>query len=357
MNFYEILTTEYSDKWTEYLERLPSDQQDIYFTPEYYRLYEELGDGRAKCFVYVKEKDLALYPFLLNNVNDLGFQLDKEYSDIQGAYGYNGIITSNRHREFINGFYETFDHYCKENNIIAEFTRFHPLLKNEAFSKNHLAVTANRETVAADLTKDYSLIWESEYSSVNRNMIRKAGKMDYQIRILENPTDEDLDSFIEVYHHTLKLINAPEYYFFNRQFLFNTFARLQGQAFLLHVTDGNNKILASSVFMHHGDYFHYHLSGRSDKADNSVNNFLLDQALRFAKGRGAKFFHLGGGRSQALNDSLLKFKSNFSKLRLSFSIGKKIHNELIYNEVIRQWETKYPEKMGAYKKMLLRYRY
>jgi hypothetical protein len=45
----------------------------------------------AKCFVYQKGSNITLYPFLINSVNALGYNLDKEYFDIQGAYGYNGV--------------------------------------------------------------------------------------------------------------------------------------------------------------------------------------------------------------------------------------------------------------------------
>ena len=84
---YKILTLGEKEEWAKSLEKLPIDQQDIYYTPEYYALYEKNGDGQAICFVFEKDKDIALYPFLINSVNDLGYELDDEYFDIQGAYG------------------------------------------------------------------------------------------------------------------------------------------------------------------------------------------------------------------------------------------------------------------------------
>lgn len=354
---FEILDTKKSTQWNEYLARLPIEQQDIYFTPEYYKLYEELNDGQAKCFIFEKDESLALYPFLVNSVNCLNYSLDKENYDIQGAYGYNGIVSSTRDQGFINEFYWTFFQFCNENNIIAEFARFHPLLENESFSRNNMTVIKDRETVGIDLTKDYSDIWVSEYTSKNRNMVRKAIKHGYKLEILNNPKAEDLDRFIEIYYNSMLAVNAEQYYFFKRYYFTNIFKYLSKNAFLFNVVDPACGVICAAIFFKYGNYFHYHLSGRKNDSDNSVNNFLIDRALDFAKKEGAKFFHLGGGRSTSPDDTLLKFKKNFSKQTLPFYIGKKIHNQSIYNQVTEQWSYKYPEKVESYKNYFLKYRY
>ena len=64
---YRILTLNEKKEWSISLEKLPVDQQDIYYTPEYYELYEKNGDGQAMCFVFEKDNDIALYPFLISS--------------------------------------------------------------------------------------------------------------------------------------------------------------------------------------------------------------------------------------------------------------------------------------------------
>jgi hypothetical protein len=330
---------------------------DIYFLKEYYHLYEKLGEGNPHCFIYKAEKEIAYYPFLINSINNLGYNLDNSYFDIQGAYGYNGVISNSNEFSFITSFYKTLDKYCQNNNIIAEFTRFHPLLKNEIFSQNHMEIIYDRETVFIDLKKSYQEIWDSDYTSNNRNMIRKAKKMDYKIKIINEPTNKDLDTFISIYEFSMLKAHATDYYFFNREYFSDIFNFLPGNSFLLNVLDSENVVVCSSIFLFYGDYFHYHLSGKKASADNSVNNFIIDQAIIFAQKLGAKYFHLGGGRSRLEDDSLLKFKKNFSKQIQPFYIGKKIHNQKIYNEVVRQWEERYPEKKDKFQNVLLKYRY
>ena len=61
--------------------------QDIYFDAKYAGLYQKLGEGEVKKFVFSKNGFTATYSFLMNKVNDLNFVLDKDYYDIQCVYG------------------------------------------------------------------------------------------------------------------------------------------------------------------------------------------------------------------------------------------------------------------------------
>lgn len=353
---YKLLTLKDSKEWNSLLVKLPLNQQDIYYTPEYYSLYENNGDGKAMCFVFEKNGDIALYPFLINSVNALGYDLDKEYFDIQGAYGYNGVVSSSYKKGFIEEFYKAFNEYCVQSNIIAEFTRFHPLLGNQEFS-NYMQVIFDRETININLTQCFNKIWTIHYSSKNRNMIRKAEKKGYTYKIISNPLKQQIDTFISIYHSNMKMVGADKYYYFKNDFFYNTFFQQQNQALLFNIEDNKGKVVCSTIFLHYGFFFHYHLSGRTADADNSVNNFLLNETVKYSQGLCAKNFHLGGGRSAAPDDNLLKFKSNFSKNRLPFYIGKNIYNQDVYNETIRIWERKYPERTEKYKNHLLKYRY
>ncbi len=332
--------------------------EDIYYNEHYYLLFETMGNGKTHFFRYENNKgEFAYYPFLINPINDLGFNLEKDYYDIQGAYGYNGVISNSLNNSFIDEFYHVFEEFCYQNRIIAEFTRFHPFNENYRFSENHLSVIFDRFTVALNLNQPYEKIWSDEYSSKNRNMIRKAHKSGLVCEILNKPSIYQIDIFIDLYHQSMKMANAERYYYFDKEFFYNTFKLLSDSAFLFNIIEKNGSVVCSSIFFMYGDYFHYHLSGRKEHSDNSVNNFLLDEAVKYAQKCGAKLFHLGGGRSKAIDDSLLKFKANFSKTRLPFFIGKRIHDFSVYNAVVRQWQEKYPEKVEKYNNYLLKYRF
>jgi hypothetical protein len=344
------------EKWRELLGRLPVDQQDIYYTPEYYELYERKEDNKACCFVVVQDDEIALYPFLLNSINVLNLlDLEEDYYDIQGAYGYNGVVSSSYQKRFIQSFYDHFSKFCLDQRIIAEFTRFHPLLNNVGFSQEFLQVWFNRKTIYLNLDQSPEGIWNQSYSSKNRNMIRKARK--HGLCVTTSDDLQDYEDFYAIYTETMKNVGAEKYYFFDKAY-FLDFRRLlkdQQQLFLVKL---NEQTVCSLLLMSMKSYAHYHLSARDVRySAYAANNLALDVAIQMAREKGCQKIHLGGGRTAQENDSLFNFKANFSHDRANFYIGGNIYHPEIYRKICEAWEKKYPEKKNALSSWILRYRY
>lgn len=331
-----ILTLKDNKKWNDFLFKIDSKNKDIYYTPEYYSLYKSLGDGTPFCFVYEKNGDIAMYPFLLNSVNSLGFDLNDEYFDIQGAYGYNGVISSCQNRDFINGFYEKFNNYCEDKNIIAEFTRFHPIIANQNFSKDHLMCSFNRNTVSVDLSRSYFDI-TNQFNSSCKRAIKKAIKNNLTVKVYHNKYPYK-ETFIDMYYETMNRLNSKEYLFFNKNYFNNLFDLLNPVHFVVF---SNDVPIASSICLTSENYSHYHLGASySQYLSLRPNNILFSEMIKKANENEYDFLHLGGGNSKEINDSLLRYKKNFSKNTSDFYIGKKIHNDTIYNKVLNQWRHK-----------------
>lgn len=344
-----LLTLGNSEAWNRYLQQIPAEKRDIYFTPEYYSLYQNYGDGEACCFVFEKDGDIVLYPFLRNPITPLGYHLDKEYYDIQGAYGYNGIIASTYNPDFIKAFWETFDLWCQEKSIVAEFSRFHPLLNNQKLASPKMKTYFSRHTVGLDLAGDD--IWMHQISSKNRNMIRKAEKEGVQI--IES---DDYETFRKLYDGTMTDLHAEDFYFFPPSYYEEYKQTFKENSKLCFATlDG--KIIAGSMFMYSDDYAHYHLSARNREYSRyAANNLILWYGIQKAKERGCKWFHFGGGTTSAEDDSLLKFKRDFSKTLCEFWIGKRVHNGAAYQAIVEQWKAKWPDNYEQNKVKLLGYR-
>lgn len=355
MSGYKIYTLTDSKGWEEAIAFLDDTHKDIYFTPQYHRIFELLGDGKACCFVFTIDKDVYIRPFLLNSIRPLGLGVHKEYFDIQSVYGYSGPITTNLNEEFLAAAQTTFQEFCKSENIIAEFTRFHPLLNNHELDTT-TDVIFDRETVAINLTAGYEGIWKSEYSVNARNMIRKAQKLAYRCDFVTSPSREQINTFTKLYEMNMAKVAAAKYYLFNDLFFHNTFSFLQEKVALINILDNKNVTVAATLLLRHKPYLHYHLSARIPTVDNSVNSFLIDSIVQYGIENGYENLHLGGGRSGAQDDSLLKFKRNFSKTTRQFYIGKKIINASAYEAVVDLWGQKYPEKKSFNKSVLLKYR-
>ena len=181
----KLLSLKNKAEWSDYLSKLPDSMRDVYYSPEYYDLWEKNEGGKAFCFVFEDGNDLALYPFLLNRINDLGYKLQESYYDIQGAYGYNGVVYSSDDLDFIRRFYNSFEKFCKSNNIIAEFTRFHPILENNKFSENFFDVIYDRQTVYIDLSQKYDYIYKNYTRSAKQNL-QKAVVADLKNTVYKN---------------------------------------------------------------------------------------------------------------------------------------------------------------------------
>ncbi|MGG3468168.1 GNAT family N-acetyltransferase [Neobacillus pocheonensis] len=326
------------ENWHKYLDQ--SIRKDIYFTPEYLEVYERNGDGKAQLFIYEDGQDFVYYPFLLRGLNDLKFAEDvkRKYGDlydITTPYGYGGPITNTkdeiRKQQLFRQFEASFRSYCYQKNIITEFVRFHPLIRNDQDYKD-IESTLNRHTVYVDLSLDLEDIW-ANYDNKNRNRLRKAKTNEYFSMVHRSPSE--LENFMNLYYKTMDKKNAYEYYYFQRSFFENNVELLQNHLELIEVVMGD-KVIMSCFFMHYGEFIHYQLLGSDEEyLKYAPNNFLIHYVVEWAKSKGKKILHLGGGYAGD-SDTLYRFKKRFNKYGdLPFYIGKRIRNEEIYHELIK----------------------
>ncbi len=349
---FEVLSLKNKKEWTTLLSKLPIEQQDIYFTPEYYELYENNGDGKAQCFVFEENDKIALYPFLINSVNELGYDLDNEYYDIQGAYGYNGVVTNSFSTDFIDKFYKAFDEYCLRNNIIAEFIRINPVIDNISKYRKDIDVIYNNENILVNLTIE-DILNTYEYS-VRKN-IKKAisNKLEYYVKNGNNILNEELNAFYNIYVHTMQRTQAEDFYYLNEHF-FKSAASILKEKSLFAFVKKDNSIISCELILLGANVAYSYLGGTfSEYYQYRPNDYLKHKSIEMLKELGYNYFLLGGGP-----DGVLKYKKKFaSNGIIPFYIGKKIHNQKIYNEVVKQWEIKFPEKKEKYNNLLLKYRY
>lgn len=335
------------DRWNSYLDRIPSEKKDIYYTEEYTKLYESDVD-RALCIVGEDDESIILMPFLRRKIRD-GY-------DFETAYGYGGPISNSSSNLWIAKALREMDDYFKGANYICGFIRFHPLMQNALLCKECFNVIYDRKTIAIDMRCSKDEIWINQITSKNRNMIRKAEKNGL---IYKAEYDfGSLQQFIELYNDTMQRLGVDEFYFFSERYYHQFADSLKGNAFLGTVSLGGGEIIAAALFMKSGEYGHYHLAGSNrGKGSLGINNFLLWKTIEEMKGTTVKQFHLGGGTGSSKDDSLFKFKRSFSNHEMDFYIGKWIFDEVMYQDICNEWEIKNPGIKDKYKNILLKYRY
>lgn len=333
MSQEEVLTAD-SDrgKWLEVIESLPPVFRDLYFGPDWVSLHSrDTGTGLA--FVYREGDDVWLYPSVRRKINKIGGHdfAGAKLCDLESAYGYAGPISSKVDEDFCARARQAFDGWCREERIVAEFIRFHPLFDNERYlGKAHgTTVIDDRRTVAIDLSS------EEDYTKDAAYMIRRGFRAGLEVS--EVPVEE-FPRFVGMYQATMKMVGADDYYYFNDDY-YAMLAELTRKRGRLLVVSEDDEWVSVGVFLDGEEDSHYHLSASTtDRRVPGATNLLLDHAAQLAREQGKRRLHLGGGRTPAENDSLLKFKAAMGRLDYRFKIGKQVHLPDEYALLIEAWE-------------------
>ncbi len=329
--FYKVLAYEDPQDRQEWHALCGSFKEiDIYFYPEFSYLCQLHGDGQAYCFVYCESPgNMVIYPFLARQINELipFNNFSENLIDITSPYGYGGYLRSSDQVD-MDRFYATFKQYCQENDVVSEFIRFHPILKNYYYCPKDIKIELWNETVAIDLTKDESEIFMGTNASC-RNAIRQAQKNDVIIQHDEH--FKYMDDFYDIYIKTMTRVNAQDYYLFPRKWFSDVVRLLAGNLSLFHAYY-QDSIIASALQFHSGPFVQGHLAGALYEMRHlRPTNLLYHQIALWAKKRGFRIYHLGGGLKP--HDNLFKFKASFSPIRMNYYIGKVIHNHELYKSL------------------------
>ena len=139
-------------------------------------------------------------------------------------------ITPEGHKKLVEEFEQAFSEYCREQNIISEFIRFHPILRNAQDFKEIYDVSYIRNTVG---------------TTINKN---------------EDPIQSEFSKFKEVYYATMDRNKASEYYYFDDEYFNKCLDMFNENIILIEVTY-NDKVIASAFYFVYGQLIHAHLSG------------------------------------------------------------------------------------------------
>lgn len=339
----------FTETWNQYLDLIPTEQQDLYFREEYVRLYETDSE-KACCFVYQDGNSIMLFPFLRREFQFNG----NTYYDFETAYGYGGPISNDHSDTFMTAALEAMSEKALSENFVCGFVRFHPLLENWDYFEKVGRLIMDRKTIAIDLSDGIEATWMNEIHTKNRNVIKKGEKNG-----LEFIVDEDfayLPEFEDLYNSTMDKLEADGFYYFAPQYYDQLKNSIQNK--FLGIVKHEGKVVAGAIFFYQLPYGHYHLAG-SDKSalKLSPNNFLLWEAAKELTRRGVKHFHLGGGTDGSEENSLYQYKRKFSKHEYQFALGKMIFNPSLYDVICAEWAAANPEKAVKMKNILLKYKY
>lgn len=304
---------------------------DIYFDPCYGKLYEKAEQGTAVNWEYSGLEGKIRHQFILRKIPT---QLEGEWFDVVTPYGYGGPMVKHvaegyTRQDLTEAFSAAFGKYCRDNHIVSEFVRFHPLANNAGDFRAVYDVSFNRHTCGTNL-RDYSDPVKEEFSKSCRKRIRQALNKGVSWRITQAP--QQLDGFKKVYYATMDRNEAGEYYYFDDAY-FADCIRLFGSKLLLIEAIYQEQTIAAGLYFLSGKTIHVHLSGTlTQYLELSPAYILRYAAAVWGKENGYEWIHHGGGKSADLEDSLYLFKKKFAaNTAFDFYIGKKIWDPDVYD--------------------------
>jgi len=322
---------------------------DVYYRSKWLQMHSLEDGAKGILFVYSEHGVKWSYAFVLREVPEC---YGIEAYDIESAYGYGGPISESSEEGFLKRACESFDQWCIEQHVIAEFCAFHPLFQNENWMVGGMSIFQDRNTVALSLNGETEI--QERYSKDARYMVRRAERGGIEVKVL--PVCDYFDKFIEMYRIAMKALDANEFYYFDSKYFEKLKELIQERGWLM-VAELNGEWAAASLFMYGDGYLHYHLSANNFEIKApGATNMILNAAACKGRSMGLKAFHFGGGRTALESDSLLKFKKSMGDQVLDFMIGKRIHDKDVYQNVVLKWESLRPELIEEQANRLLKYR-
>ena len=324
-----VYSIEMSEQWDSVVRSFKD--YDIYWMSNYVKAFQIHGDGDPLLFYFegmdvrginvVMKRDIAKDERFKHKISE------GEYFDFSTPYGYGGwIIEGKDYSELFNAY----ENWLKNNGIICEFVRFHPMINNFEASSSYYEIIQLGEVVHMELSSP-DLIWNNIISK-NRNMIRKAIKNG--IKIYNGRFPEIYEKFRAIYNVTMDKDEADEYYYFGEDF-YNSILNDLPQNAQVFWAEKDRQIIAASIMLAANGRMNYHLSGSIREFSSfAPTNLLLYQAALWGCANGYNTLYLGGGVGSG-EDSLFKFKRSFYKGDLNrFYIGKKVFDQEKYDKLL-----------------------
>ncbi len=320
-----IQTIEEKKYWDDFISSF--EESDLYHTFDYHMISK--GGDRPILLKYIHRECIIGLPLLIRKIPGSTF------FDATSVYGYAGPLYKNISIDFDNKHFEgELLEYFISNKIIAVFSRLNPFLP---LQHKVLGLIGSIEKKGPVVTIDLKKSVELQRREFARRLKGQLNKARRYCKVKKATTNEEFEDFVKIYHENMDRVNAKPMYYFDDQY-FKVLAKSNGfeTETLLAVHNETNEVIGASLFIYKNSVVHYHLSGtKSEYLPLMPTKLLIDEMRIKATQMGLSCFNLGGGLASA-NDTLLQFKSSFSKDMNDFYVWKLVVQPEIYEKLIEK---------------------
>lgn len=340
----EVINASNSDKWDVKL-ALFKNVSPCYLAHYHLAYCTRIPGVEALMFSSNYQGEIFCYPFLLYPIDIPGFSVNKSnsYYDIASVYGYSGPLVTTKDKKICKEFWSQFNCWAQQKNIVAELTRFCPLLDNHEYAMPDTIISSNRKVAVCEYGESFA-DYTGCLPTKTRNMLRDNKISGLELRLLN--FNEHLGLFRKIYQETMEINQAQKFFYYNDAY-YRYMALLAKQKNLeLFGVFENNTLKAMAMVLIKGNLALYHLSCTCSSTSNaSIGNFLLWKIGWELFQRGIKLFNLGGGRTVKTDDSLFRYKKNNASATRDYIIGKRIFLPKIYQSIVDHFEKSLKHKI------------
>lgn len=316
---YEIVSLKNAERWRQVLCLFL--EADVFYTPDYFQSALKLDPGEALLFYFKGQWGEVAYPFIKRKLKD---DEDLEFYDITTPFGYGGPLMNNRNdlAELTASFRAAFVDYCRQERIIAEYIRFHPLTGNVAYFSEELDLYPVYETYTLDL-----------------GAAMTERKKDATIFVKKLGTVRHLFEFLILYYSTIRRREKTHSFYFFTNDYFETLVSAFGPDLHLFGAYKGEKLMAASYVLASDRKLFLLVEGSLGKEGEPAMEQLLLTISDWAIENDFDNFHIGG------DDQLDELQESFFKKNLSpesareFYIGRKIFDHPTFRRLVPESES------------------
>ena len=282
--------------WSQMLTHVP---HDFYHLPAYAETVAREEGGAARALHVTDGARRLLVPLIVREVPGGG-------RDASSPYGYPSPLMAPGHDE---GFFVTaLRAACNalaSQGYVSLFVRMHPLLLPMP-PPGVGEVVQHEPTVAIDLSLSQEA-WRAGLRKSHRRQIARAITQGHRASI--DDSWRHFDTFKSLYRFTMRRLGASEKYRFSDNY-FDDLREALGESLALCVIECERRVWAAGLFVETEGIVQSHLSADDGTCRHGGAKKLMYAHVRdWARERGNRWFHLGGGTSDS---GLLDFKKGFS---------------------------------------------
>jgi hypothetical protein len=296
---------------------LDSPTPDVYYLPAYAWASSKIAPSEPVAFVGGRDSCRFLAPLLIRSMSTEVNGSKVDWTDACSPYGYGGLLPLSDNRsdaQDLSSFFDELHDWCSSREVVCCVLRLHPLIEQlEWFQseRQNLNLHLRGSTVAINLET-----WDRESEQPfgmrsGRRSDLKAARRTLRVTWVSGKDDDaetHLLRFCALYGEAMASQGADDFYRFPAEY-FSRLASLGSDLGIVLAWVGD-ELAGGSIFLAGRDYAHYHLAATNEIGKRyGAATLLIVEGAKWARARGCKLLHLGGGLRPG--DSLEYFKNGF----------------------------------------------